>query len=179
MTVWSHNPAPLLEDVFSDIAATRMAGLPILNPALQVEAVGFARGGDGHWTGALVTPWSLNLLRLPGAEGWPATPAGGNHDWRFASGDYAFIVADEARLGIYHLCSLFSPVPEFADHEAARLTALAALAALDRPPLPAMAGGRPDDPAHGPAAAAPLAVATATATAHTPRSRRAFLGLGR
>lgn len=163
MRHWQDSPAGALAEAFADIAATRMADFPLLNPALRVEAIGFARAPDGHWTGILITPWSLNLLRLPGAEGWPATRPGGSHDWRFASGDYAFIVAEEARLGTYHLCSLFSPVQEFADHEAARLTALAALAALDQAPAAA-----PEAP--------PAAASTVEPAA---RSRRAFLGLGR
>lgn len=33
-------PSSLLQQVFSRIAATRMAGLPIVNPALQVQVVG-------------------------------------------------------------------------------------------------------------------------------------------
>lgn len=155
MNVWADSPATALEAVFSDIARTRMAGLPICNPRLRVEALGFRRGPDGHWAGALVTPWSVNLLCLAGeAEVWPAVAAGGKHDWRFPSGDYEFTVAEEVRLGVYHLCSLFSPALEFDSHEAARLTALAAVEALFSAPI--------GEPA---AAASPAP------------SRRAFLGL--
>lgn len=148
-------PAAALEAVFGEIARTRMAGLPICNAALRVEALGFRRGPDGQWVGVLVTPWAINLLCLP-ADGaaWPAAAPGGRHDWRFPSGDYEFTVAEEASLGVYHLCSLFSPALEFESHEAARLTALAAIEALF---------------------AAPLAAPPAPAS--TAPSRRAFLGL--
>ncbi len=159
MKPWLDDPSPVLAAVFGDILLTRMAGLAFVNPALQVEPLGFRRDADGHWSGVLVTPWAINLLRLPGGEGWPATLAGGRHDWRFASGDYEFTVAEEERLGRYHLCSLFSPVFDFATHEQARLTALAAILALDQPPLDAM-----PEPA---------------ATEKPPSTRRAFLGLGR
>lgn len=154
MTPWAEDPTADIAAVFADIAATRMAGLPICNPALQVEALGFRRAESGHWVGALVTPWAINLLCLPGHADWPAAAAGSHCDWRFPSGNYEFIVADEDRLGRYHLCSLFSPAGDFASHEQARLTALAALTALFNDPLAAPA-----------APAAP------------PASRRAFLGL--
>ena len=154
MKRWHDDPSAELVRVFGQIARTRMAGLAICNPQLAVEAVGFRATAAGHWAGALVTPWAINLLCLPGAAGdWPAVAAGGKHDWDFPSGRYEFIVADEAALGVYHLCSLFSPALEFAGHEPARLTAQAAVEALfaDAPAVP------------------PAAVP----------SRRAFLGLGR
>jgi len=143
----------MLVEVFSEIARTRMADVPICNAALRVEAIGFRRCPEGHWAGLMITPWAINLLCLPGdGEAWPALAAGSKHDWRFPSGDYEFIVADEARLGCYHLCSLFSPALEFASHEQARLTALATAHALFVQPM-----ALPDE--------APLP------------SRRAFLGL--
>ncbi|HEX6736145.1 MAG TPA: [NiFe]-hydrogenase assembly chaperone HybE [Azonexus sp.] len=143
MRLWTADPALELASAFTAIAETRMAGLPICNPALRVEALPFRRTGDGHWAGLLITPWALNLLCLPGrADRWPAVAAGGKHEWSFPSGSYEFIVADEASLGPYHLCSLFSPALEFASHEQARLTALAADQALVAAPLapPAPAG---------------------------------------
>lgn len=151
---WAADPGPALETVFAAVAAGPMAGLPLLNPALRVEAVAFRRGPEGQWVGALVTPWAINLLCLPGdASTWPAAPAGAKHDWRFPSGAYEFIVAEMDRLGPYHLCSLFSPALEFATHEEARLTALAAMEALLRG-----AADGPDAPRPAP-------------------TRRAFLGL--
>jgi len=155
MKVWATDPAPALAQAFAIIAATRMAGLPICNPALQVEALPFRRTDAGHWAGLTITPWAINLLCLPGEGGeWPQWAAGSKHDWQFPSGVYEFIVADEASIGCYHLCSLFSPALEFASHEQARLTALAADEALFAAPI---------------AAPPPQALA----------GRRAFLGLGR
>lgn len=148
MKVWTHDPSPVLVEVFTGIARSSMAGLPICNPALQVEAVGFRRMvAGGHWAGLMITPWAINLLCLPGSDdGWPALAAGGKYDWSFPSGDYEFIVAGEDRLGVYHLCSLFSPALEFADHEQARLVALATAHALFTdpvaPPAPAAAASR-------------------------------------
>lgn len=125
------NPTLELERVFSAIARSRMAGLPICNSRLEVEAVGFQLCEHGHWVGVLVTPWAINLLRLPAQpESWPEIAAGGKFVWQFPSGDYEFIVAEETDLGRYHLCSLFSPAQEFATHQEARLVALAAMSAL-------------------------------------------------
>lgn len=158
MKPWVENPSAQLETVFADIAATRMAGLPICNAALHVEAIGFQRRADGHWAGVLVTPWGINLLCLPGAaDSWPNLPACAKHYWQFPSGEYEFTVADEARIGNYHLCSLFSPALEFPSQEQARLTALAVAHALG---------------------AEPLAESLAEAQPR-PASRRAFLGLAR
>lgn len=155
MKIWRHNPAAELTEVFSEIARTRMADVPICNAVLQVEAVDFRRDGNGHWVGAMITPWAINLLCLPGqAEDWPPLAACAKYDWQFPSGNYEFTVAEEASLGVYHLCSLFSPALEFESHAAARLTALAAVHALFAEPLAA--------PEAGPAKAP---------------NRRAFLGL--
>lgn len=157
MKLWLSDPSPALCAVFADIAATRMAGLPICNPHLQVEAIGFRRADDGHWVGVMITPWAINLLRLPAqADGWPVLPAGSKCDWGFASGDYEFTLAEEARLGEYHLCSLFSPASEFASHEQARLTALAIATALHE---------------------APMSASETPPTTSAAPSRRAFLGL--
>ena len=46
------------------VAETDMVGVPICNPALAVEAVGFRAFGPG-WLGAVVTPWFLNALLVP------------------------------------------------------------------------------------------------------------------
>ncbi len=155
MTVWVSDPSPELVAVFAEIARTRMRDVPICNPQLAVEAIGFQRRDDGHWAGAMITPWAINLLCLPGnADTWPTEAACAKYVWSFPSGDYEFTVAEEARLGVYHLCSLFSPALEFPSQEQARLTALAAAKALF--------GKAIDEPVDKP-----------------PPSRRAFLGLSR
>ena len=61
-----------LERVFECIRIERMVGLPILNEQLRVEALGF-RDWQAVRVGALVTPWSINLVILPGQGG--ALPA--------------------------------------------------------------------------------------------------------
>ena len=108
-----------LESVFGEIARTRMAGLPIVNPALRVEAVGF-RPWQGRQAGVLVTPWSIGLVLLPGPHA-PLEQLGQDRraSWDFPSGSYEFMGLDEPMLGACHICPLISPVMEFADHQAA------------------------------------------------------------
>jgi hypothetical protein len=48
-------PAQRLEAIFRAIAGSRMAGVAILNPALEVEAVGFRRWGN-EWVGGAHHP---------------------------------------------------------------------------------------------------------------------------
>ena len=119
-----------LESVFSDIARTRMRGIPILNPELSVEAVGF-REWKGRWIGVLITPWTINLVLLPGQDA-PLTALALDEKemWSFPSGDYDFMGLNEPEIGTCHMCSLISPVTEFASHEEARAVAQEIINAL-------------------------------------------------
>lgn len=141
------DPSARIVDAYERIRRTRMEGLPFLNTRLRVEAVGF-RPWEGQWLGALVTPWSLNLLLMPGEGEWTSLAAGAERFVAFPAGCFRFIAGHEATLGESHSCSLFSPVLEFTGHEAARLTAEAALAglfepeALEDPPAPAAVSKR-------------------------------------
>lgn len=119
-----------LEQVFSRIERERMQGLPILNKALRVRAVGFCEW-QGHCLGVLITPWFMNLMLLP-CEGddWQNLRIGDKQLHQLPSGPYEFILGEETGVGRYQMCSLFSPVFEFADQETAEATAEAAMAAL-------------------------------------------------
>lgn len=130
-----------LARAFEAIHATRMAGLDFLNPRLRVAALGF-RDWRGLRIGALITPWSINLVLLSGAtESVPAIRRGDAHPWAFPSGVYGFLAHEEPGVGAYHQCSLFSPVTEFATQEDAEQAALAALEALMQPSTPNAAAG--------------------------------------
>jgi [NiFe] hydrogenase assembly HybE family chaperone len=123
---------------FGRVQRERMAGLPFVNEALRVELVGLRRW-RGLWLGALVTPWFMNLLLLPGdGEGtseepparWPRVATGEYAQFAFPAGTMSFLAGREGEVGEYLSCSLFSPMFEFADHETARQTAAACLVAL-------------------------------------------------
>ena len=86
------DPSARLNASFRD-AAERMQGLAIVNPALEVEAVGFAPWQD-HWLGVMVTPWFMNLVLLPRVRSrWQSIPVGGKRTLQFPAGVYEFIGA--------------------------------------------------------------------------------------
>mgnify|MGYP000896274059 FL=1 len=124
------DPSALLQARFEHIRRGAMQGMPMLNEALAVRALGF-RPWREHWLGVLVTPWFMNLVLMPRqSQHWhPLTERESRH-FVFPAGVFEFIGAQDAELGGYAACSLFSPMFEFVDTAAAEATALAALEAL-------------------------------------------------
>ena len=123
-------PTAALVGLFVTIWHERMQAVPLLNPALSVEAAGF-RPWQGHWLGVLITPWFMNLVLLPDdRQRWVALAPGERRRVRFPAGEFVFQAADEAPVGAYQFCTLFAPMGGFADQSAARLTAHAALDGL-------------------------------------------------
>lgn len=121
---------PALHRVFTRIHQERMQGVPMLNPAMQVQCVGF-RTWQSHCLGVLITPWFMNLVLLPCEGGeWQELRIGDKVTRVFPSGSYEFIVGEEEGLGRYLSCSLFSPVFEFDSQEAAVATAEAVMREL-------------------------------------------------
>jgi [NiFe] hydrogenase assembly HybE family chaperone len=116
-----------LEALFGRIHQERMAEFPLNNAALAVEAVGF-RDAPAGALGVLVTPWSINLLLVPAAD--DRRGAGHKRLHTFPAGAFEFIQSEEEGFGRYETCSLFSPALQFADQDAARMTAIAVLDAL-------------------------------------------------
>lgn len=118
-----------------------MRGLPVYNPALAIEAVGF-REHRGHWIGALITPWFMGVVALsPDADAWQDLALGDKQVWDFPSGAYNFVLGEapgeageDGRPALrYQSLSLFSPMGEFDGPEEARLAAEGALTALFMP----------------------------------------------
>ncbi len=119
-----------LERLFTAIQHERMVDVPVLNPCLSVQAVGFG-GWNEHCFGVLVTPWFMNLVLLSRQpDEWSGLASGTKIRHVFPSGSYEFIVAEEEGLGHYQMCSLFSPMFEFESQAAAVATAEAALAGI-------------------------------------------------
>lgn len=118
---------------FEAIHAERMQDLPILNPALRVETVGFRRW-QGATVGIVITPWFMSLLRL-GADDTDRR-VGTMVRRGLPAGTFEFMVSHEPALGHYESCSLFSPVFEFQDQGAARQVAEALLNKLFEPQEP-------------------------------------------
>ena len=136
MTLRIHtvNPDAAVESAFFRIQQTSMADVPILNPALSVEAIDFQRW-QGHWLGMVVTPWCMSLLLLPGsADNWVSAGENKRRFVKFPAGDFAFLGGSEVELGEYQSCSLFSPMDKFATQLEATMTARASMIGLLSPP---------------------------------------------
>lgn len=132
MNFRSHDrdPAEAVERAFFRIQQEQMADVPILNPALAVEAVDFQRWQE-HWLGIVVTPWCMSMLLLPGSsENWVSTGENKRRFVKFPAGDFAFLGSAEVELGEYQSCPLFSPMGCFSTQSEATMTARASLIAL-------------------------------------------------
>lgn len=106
-----------------------MRDLPLLHDALVVEAIGFRRSGAAR-VGVLITPWSMNLLRLPDDD---PIPEGQLAARELPRGPIDFLGAREEGIGAYETCSLFSPMHRFEGQEAARAVAFETLSLLLQP----------------------------------------------
>jgi [NiFe] hydrogenase assembly HybE family chaperone len=125
--------ADALATAYRRIAQAQMSDLPVYNDKLAVEAIGFRRHGDG-WIGIMVTPWFMNAVLAPIAPGaWDLMRDGTKSLHNLPSGAYEFVAGRIEGVGTIQSCSLFSPMFEFEEQEAVRLTAEAALAALLEP----------------------------------------------
>jgi [NiFe] hydrogenase assembly HybE family chaperone len=133
---------------FRRIDAERMRGLPISNPRLRVEAIGFRDWRD-HRLGVLVTPWFMNLVLMPrpaGESGQPAADTGTT--WRFPAGDFVFTPGDcDSGIPRFQRLSLYASMHEFPDRESVRRVAEAVLSRLfqsvDSQTVAQKAGNRP------------------------------------
>lgn len=142
-----------LVDFYRHVQTERMAGIPLLNPALSVEAVGFEwaspveEGAEPVAEGVLITPWFMSLLRLPSMNLPHGHRVGCKFVRNFGSERFDFIGAHDPAIGYHETCALFSPMNGFTGQDLARETAQASLA-LVRP--------QPEPDAVPPVAAEPL-----------------------
>ena len=114
---------PRLEAAFTSIHVEKMRSLAFVNPALRVEAIAFAPWKH-YWLGVMLTPWAMYLLLAPREIArWLPLPAGEKRRYAFPAGDFDFISARDDTIGEFLICSLYSPVLQFADHATAGETA--------------------------------------------------------
>ena len=118
-----------LEKTFRNIQITRMEGVPVINEKLIVKALRF-QDWNNHKLGILITPWFMNLILIPNGDTDSTPKTGTIHQHGFPSGSYDFVAGFEEEIGHYLSCSLFSPMFEFENQEAAELTAIEALKAI-------------------------------------------------
>ncbi|OPF91738.1 [NiFe]-hydrogenase assembly chaperone HybE [Rhodopseudomonas palustris] len=113
-------------------AVPAMRDLPVFNPALDVAAIGF-RALDDHAFGVIVTPWFMNLVRLPLDPATAGRSQGEVVTRVLPVGALEFTAGQLDGIGGIESCSLFSPMFDFADQSAAEAAAEAALAAVLEP----------------------------------------------
>lgn len=116
---FAESPTVFFEEGMRRIARERMAGLPIVNPKIDVRAVDFRRWGN-DWIGVMVTPWSIAAVYVCGvAESWVEVPVGKVRLIELPAGDFPFISVEDPILGRFLSLPLKSPVLDMADQETA------------------------------------------------------------
>lgn len=122
-------PVPLANLVsrFREIGDARIRGLPIFNPRLTVEAVGFS-AFEEHRLGILVAPWFLNAVILPGNDTWDDCQIGAAVTVDLPGAEFR-VCRDEV-LGTYLSAILFTSVSDFPNQDTAREIAVEILAQL-------------------------------------------------
>lgn len=145
MTAYDDNPAPLLLAMYRRLAATGEIAPARRNPALAVDIAGFRRY-RGDWIGAVVTPWFLRLLVLPGGgELWREVAPGERLLLEFPAGQLAFVgeATAGAEVPACLYCPLLPSVSELASQDAALEIAMAAFTTLFSPAPPISAADAP------------------------------------
>lgn len=180
---WVNSPAPAVERWFEHLLAERMHGLPFLNPALSVQALDFHRL-DGDWLGGLITPWSVQLMLVPGGGSlWVDTSPGERSMVALPVGRLAFI-ADEGDRGLpaFQYLPLVNATTALADDDEARAFVRDALVTALRPPAvpldATLAAGCDDAPPTENAGRIERTAGLAAGTAAIDPGRRRFLRFG-
>ena len=110
---------PELVDYYRKVYEERFRDLPIINPELDVEAVGFRKLAE-HEFGTLITPWFINLVLLPGNDRWQDRAQGSTCNIELPGGKVDFTVSHDDELGTTLSAVLFSTVTDFPDQAMAR-----------------------------------------------------------
>lgn len=122
--------AKRLELEFERIHREQMQGIPILNTAISIQALGF-HDYQGRILGVLITPWLMNVVMLPRAdEDWSGMKLGQKQAHQFPARTYKFMVNEINDIGFCQTHSLYSPMHDFSSHEQALSVAQAFLDAL-------------------------------------------------
>ncbi len=124
--------AQQIEAAFERILCEKMQGIPIVNPAIRVEALGF-QAYEGRVFGIIITPWLMNLVLLPATdEDWSGLQLGEKKWHQIGPRQYKFLANDIDGIGVCRTHSLYSPMREFRSHEQAQAAALRFLDELIR-----------------------------------------------
>ena len=111
--------AQQLEQTFHKIHIENMQGIPILNPNIKVEAIGFQEI-NGRVLGIIICPWLMNVVLLPKEdEDWSDKELGHKQPHEFSNRIYKFMINEYEGVGTCQTHSLYSPMRAFSCHEQA------------------------------------------------------------
>ena len=111
--------AEQLVETFNRIHLENMQGIPILNPAIGIEATGFQEY-QGRILGVVITPWLMNVVLLPrDDEDWNGMELGHKQPHEFGSRIYKFMINEYEGIGVCQTHSLYSPMRNFTSHQQA------------------------------------------------------------
>ena len=127
---------------YRQVLDDHMRGLPFVNAALDVEAIGFRVFGD-HSLGVLITPWFMNLVLLPGTDEWSDDEQGSIRAVPLPAETIDFNVCRDDELGTYLTAVLFRTVSDFPDQETVRDTATEIMRRLFERPAQSRPGEAP------------------------------------
>lgn len=116
------DPVAQLVERFRVIHDERMAELPLCNPQLDVEAVGFRDFEDCH-LGVLITPWFMNIVLLSASDAWRDRQQGSKSEWTLPAGAHEFTTCTDDYIPTYLTAVLFRTVTDFPDQATARAVA--------------------------------------------------------
>jgi [NiFe] hydrogenase assembly HybE family chaperone len=127
--VHADDPSALLNRHFLAVWQAGGVDLAPVNPALQIEAVGFIRYA-GDWVGVVVTPWFFRLFLLPGGGSlWGDIPAGQRRYLQLPGGVLPFTAEELPAIGPCQWTPLIEPITAVSSMGVARQAALDALRA--------------------------------------------------
>jgi [NiFe] hydrogenase assembly HybE family chaperone len=112
-----------IESAFKRIEQEQMQGIPLLNPALRVQAIGFQSYED-RAIGIVITPWMMNLILLPAqSDDWSDLKPGDKQHHRLPANEFRFMVNEIEGIGVCQTHSLYSPMNEFFNQDHAQAAA--------------------------------------------------------
>lgn len=103
---------------FQYVYQQRMQGLPIVNERLRVEAIDFHEH-DGDVVGILITPWFINLIRVPNDAVTRSDAQGDKSTVAFPSGSIEFTVCRDQGIEYFQSAVLFRSVSDIPDQSVA------------------------------------------------------------
>ncbi len=146
------DPSQALAAHFERVATTRMAGLPFLNPALDVE-VSACRSVAGDWLAVVISPWSVFLTLVSGGGIlWRDAGVGERVSCELPIGEMDFIAdVGENGLGPFLYCPIIAPAQGIESQVCARAIAAEVIeTCLRTAPAPPVPMPQPDRSSNAP-----------------------------